>query len=271
MSRIADSFNKAAEAGRMTFMPFITAGDPSTKTTAAALKGLRDAGVDLIELGFPYSDPIADGPVIQASYTRALDAGITVEAILEMMDSLKEEGLPPVLAMVSFAIVFRYGVEAFAKRASEAGFSGLIIPDLPADEAAEMSSTAKSCGMDLVQLIAPTTTKQRTQQILDASTGFVYCVSVAGTTGVRTELPEELIVQLGELRKTTKLPLAVGFGISGPDQVKSLENVADGVIVGSAIVRLIAEESTEEGVTARVRGFAETMQSAVAKVQPSNR
>ena len=271
MSQIADTFNKAAEAGRMTFMPFITAGDPSTQTTAAALKGLRDAGVDLIELGFPYSDPIADGPVIQASYTRALNAGVTVESILEMMDSLKDEGLPPTLAMVSFAIVFRYGTEAFARRASKAGFSGLIIPDLPADEAAEMSATAKSVGMDLVQLIAPTTTKQRTQQILDASSGFVYCVSVAGTTGVRTELPEELILQLVELRKSTQLPLAVGFGISSPEQVKSLENVADGVIVGSAIVRLIAEAKSEEETTAKVREFAETMQNAVAKVQPSKR
>lgn len=271
MSRIADAFNKASTAGRMTFMPFITAGDPSTTTTAAALKGLRDAGVDLIELGFPYSDPIADGPVIQASYTRALDAGITVEGILEMMDSLKNEGLPPTLAMVSYAIVFRYGTEAFSKRASEAGFSGLIIPDLPADEAEEMSQTAKQHGLDLVQLIAPTTTAERTQQILNASTGFVYCVSVAGTTGVRRDLPVELSEQLRELRKSTQLPLAVGFGISSPEHVAALENVADGVIVGSAIVKLIAAASTPEETSATVQQFAETMQSAVANVKPSAR
>lgn len=271
MSRIADTFEAAAQAGRMTFMPFITAGDPSTETTAAALRGLRDAGVDLIELGFPYSDPIADGPVIQASYTRALDNGITVEAILDMMDSLKGENLPPTLAMVSFAIIFRYGTEAFAKKASEVGFSGLIVPDLPADEAEDVSAIAQAHGLDLVQLIAPTTTADRTQQILNASTGFVYCVSVAGTTGVRSELPAELSVQLRGLRESTSLPLAVGFGISGPDQVKALEDVADGVIVGSAIVRLIAAADSPDAACDAVRDFSQTMQDAVSIVKPSTR
>ena len=271
MSRIADTFQAAADAGRMTFMPFITAGDPSTETTAAALRGLRDAGVDLIELGFPYSDPIADGPVIQASYTRALDNGITVEAILDMMDSLKGENLPPTLAMVSFAIIFRFGTEAFAQKAADVGFSGLIVPDLPADEAEDMAAVASAHGLDLVQLIAPTTTAERTQQILNASTGFVYCVSVAGTTGVRTELPAELTDQLRGLRESTALPLAVGFGISGPDQVKALEEVADGVIVGSAIVRLIAAAESPDAASTAVREFSQGMQAAVTAVRPSAR
>ncbi len=252
-------------------MPFITAGDPSTETTAAVLKGLRDAGVDLIELGFPYSDPIADGPVIQASYTRALNAGITVEAIFDMMQSLREAQLPPTLAMVSFAIIFRYGTEKFVTRAAEAGFSGLIVPDLPADEAQDVSAITHALGLDLVQLIAPTTTEARTQEILDASRGFVYCVSVAGTTGVRKELPPELIEQLKRLRKSTALPLAVGFGISGPDQVAALEGVADGVIVGSAIVRIMAESATPAAASAAVRDFSKTMMSAVAVVKPSVR
>ena len=255
----------------MTFMPFVTAGDPSVEATAAVLKSLRDAGVDLIELGFPYSDPIADGPVIQASYTRALDCGVTVESILEMMAGLKDENLPPILAMVSFAIVFRYGVEDFARKASEVGFSGLIIPDLPADEADEFAATAKASGLDLVQLIAPTTTAERTLQILNASSGFVYCVSVAGTTGVRQELPPELTEQLSSLRNSTDLPLAVGFGISGPDQVATLEGVADGVIVGSAIVRLVADASSTEAAAAAVGDFAKTMQTAVQGVRPSQR
>ncbi len=269
MSRISQVFSDASTSGRMAFMPFITAGDPSTETTAAVLKGLRDANVDLIELGFPYSDPIADGPVIQASYTRALDAGITVTGIFEMMDSLKEENLPPVLAMVSFAIIFRFGTNKFAQRAAEAGFSGLIIPDLPADEAGDMSHIAKQHNLDVVQLIAPTTTEQRTQEILDASSGFVYCVSVAGTTGVRKELPSELIQQLQSLRTSTDLPLAVGFGISGPDQVSQLENVADGVIVGSAIVRLMAEADSPEAAAESVRNYAASMRAAVDGVKPS--
>lgn len=271
MSRISDTFDAAQADGRMTFMPFITAGDPGVQTTAAVLKALRDSDVDLIELGFPYSDPIADGPVIQASYTRALDAGIEVEQILEMMASLKDEGLPPVLAMVSFAIIFRYGCEQFAARASEVGFSGLIVPDLPADEAEEMAGIAKSHDLDLVQLIAPTTSEDRTAQILNASSGFVYCVSVAGTTGERKELPSELLEQLASLRNQSNLPLAVGFGISSPEQVPTLENVADGVIVGSAIVRLISDADDQDAATTAVKDFAKSMRTAVQTVKPSHR
>ena len=269
MSRISDVFSEAAKQNRMTFMPFVTAGDPSVEATATVLKALRDADVDLIELGFPYSDPIADGPVIQASYTRALDNGVTVEKILEMMASVKDDGLPPVLAMVSFAIIFRYGVDRFAAKASESGFSGLIIPDLPADEAEEMSAVAAQYKLDLVQLIAPTTTPERAQQILDASSGFVYCVSVAGTTGVRKELPPELIEQLKQLRENTDLPLAVGFGISSPEQVSSLEGAADGIIVGSAIVNRVAEAESPDTGAASVEEFSRQMRTAVSKVRPS--
>lgn len=267
MSRIDQVFQQAAQENRMTFMPFITAGDPSVESTASLLKTLKAADVDLIELGFPYSDPIADGPVIQASYTRALDNGITVESIFQMMDDLRAESLPPVLAMVSFAIVFRYGPKQFARKAADVGFSGLIIPDLPADEAAEMSAVAKSMGLDLVQLIAPTTSPKRTQQILDASSGFVYCVSVAGTTGVRQELPAALTEQLKGLRQSTKLPLAVGFGISSPEQVDSLEGVADGIIVGSAIVKRAAG-ATDEALT-EVKSFCESMVKATHQVKPT--
>lgn len=269
MSRISDVFTQAAQAGRMTFMPFITAGDPSTETTTAVLRALGAADVDLIELGFPYSDPIADGPVIQASYTRALENGIKLEQIFSMMSSLKDAGLPPVLAMVSYAIIFRHGMQKFAARAAEVGFSGLIIPDLPADEAEDMAALARTHQLDLVQLIAPTTTAARTQQILNGSSGFVYCVSVAGTTGVRKQLPPELTDQLKQLRQATELPLAVGFGISSPEQVSELEDVADGIIVGSAIVKRIAEADTAEAAAAAVREFAVSMNQAVSAVRPS--
>ena len=250
-------------------MPFVTAGDPSLAGTASVLLALRDAQVDLIELGFPYSDPIADGPVIQASYTRALDSGITVDGIFSTIESLKNKNLPPVLAMVSFAIIFRHGSAAFVEHAAKAGFSGFIVPDLPADEAEDLAALAKQHHLDLVQLIAPTTTERRTKQILAASTGFLYCISVAGTTGVRQELPRELIEQLKSLRSQSNLPLAVGFGISSPEQVASLAGVADGVIVGSAIVRRIAEAATIEDAAKSVRRFAAEMQSAVATTKPS--
>jgi tryptophan synthase alpha chain len=269
MSRISSAFEQARAASRMTFMPFVTAGDPDLQTTRQVLLALRDAKVDLIELGFPYSDPIADGPVIQASYTRALNNGITVHGILDLVADMKTENLPPILAMVSFAIVFRFGVPQFAERAASAGFSGLIIPDLPAEEAADMSAVARANGLDLVQLIAPTTTANRTEQILSASTGFLYCISVAGTTGVRTELPAELTAQLRQLRTQTKLPLAVGFGISSPEQVGALAGVADGVIVGSAIVRQAAEGKNPEQAAANVRKLSDQMAAAVSRTKPS--
>jgi tryptophan synthase alpha chain len=269
MSRIRQTFQQAAQQSRMTFMPFVTAGDPSIDTTRRVLQSLSEAGADLIELGFPYSDPIADGPVIQASYTRALQRRVTVADIMQMMTSLKEKNLPPVLAMVSYAIIFRHGPETFATDAAAAGFSGLIVPDLPADEADEMNDIAAAHGLDLVQLIAPTTSPQRTTHILAASRGFIYCISVAGTTGVRNELPTELMDQLRMLRSRTDLPLAVGFGISGPDQVEMLAGVADGVIVGSAIVRQISESENADDAAAKVADFTRRMRAAVDAARPS--
>ena len=271
MSSISEVFNRASRESRMAFMPFITAGDPDLAMTAKILLTLRDAKVDLIELGFPYSDPIADGPVIQASYTRALNNGITVDGIFATMETLKTQSLPPVLAMVSFAIIFRHGTAEFVARAAKAGFSGLIVPDLPADEAGDLSALSKLHGLDLVQLIAPTTTVKRTGEILNASTGFLYCISVAGTTGVRQELPRELIEQLKSLRAQSSLPLAVGFGISSPEQVGALSGVADGIIVGSAIVRCIAEADSAVQAATVVRSFAEQMQCAVSETAPSQR
>ncbi len=269
MSRISETFQTASRESRMAFMPFITAGDPDLATTSAVLLALRDANVDLIELGFPYSDPIADGPVIQASYTRALEKHITVDGIFQMMEALKSQNLPPVLAMVSFAIIFRHGTAAFVEHAARVGFNGLIIPDLPADEADDMSALSKKHGLDLVQLIAPTTTERRTKQILAASSGFLYCISVAGTTGVRSDLPPELIQQLKSLRTQSDLPLAVGFGISRPEHVASLAGVADGVIVGSAMVRQMASASTPVDAAAAVKSLAIEMKSAAVKTKPS--
>ena len=271
MAAAAQIFDSASREGRMTFMPFLTAGDPDTDTTAALIRVLADAEVDLIELGFPYSDPIADGPVIQASYTRALAKGLTVEHIFGMMRTLPTDELPPILAMVSFALIFRCGTNFFIKRAAEAGFGGLIVPDLPAEEADEIAEISAANSLDLVQLIAPTTSPGRTDQILSISRGFVYCISVAGTTGVRNVIPAELSQQLQHLRRRTRLPLAVGFGISSPDQAQSLEGVADGVIVGSAIVRMIAKAETANAALISVREFAVEMAHAVHRLAPSRK
>lgn len=234
----------------MAFMPFVTAGDPDLATTRSVIQELAARGVDLIEIGFPYSDPIADGPVIQASYTRALARRLHVGEIFSMLRELtqgKMSPLPPLVAMVAYAIVFRIGPERFVRDARAAGLAGLIVPDLPADEAADLVKLCRNAGLDLIELIAPTTTPERTKRILQTASGFIYCISVAGTTGVRDQLPSELKQQLNWLKTQTSLPLAVGFGISRPDQVETLRGLADGVIVGSAIVRHIAAIG-EEGL-----------------------
>ncbi len=240
---IDETFSRLKASGRMAFMPFVTAGDPDLATTQKVLLELAARGVDLIEIGFPYSDPIADGPVIQASYTRALAKHLHVGDIFAAVKALPRSPahpLPPLVAMVAYAIIFRIGPEEFVQQAQVAGFAGLIVPDLPADEASDMAALSRASGLNLIQLIAPTTTAERTKRILETASGFIYCISVAGTTGVRDQLPGELREQLKWLKTQTQLPLAVGFGISRPEQVESLRGLADGVIVGSALVRQVA-------------------------------
>jgi tryptophan synthase alpha chain len=252
MRRIAATFEALRSRRQTAFMPFLAAGDPEISTTVELIRLLAGCGVDLIEIGFPYSDPIADGPVIQEAYTRALAKKIGVADIFGALETLKGETLPPLLAMVAYAIVHRAGPEKFAAAAKRAGFSGLIVPDLPGDQAAELFAIAQAYDLDLVQLVAPTTTPERVDRILQSSSGFVYCIAVAGTTGVRQELPKELKSELETLRLKTKLPLAVGFGIGRGDQIVSLRGLADGVIVGSAIVRHIGRLSTGDVTRAAV-------------------
>lgn len=265
-TRIDATFTQLKSNGQMAFMPFITAGDPDISATCGLIEELARQKVDLIEVGFPYSDPIADGPVIQASYTRALEKHLHVRDIFAGIGSLKTEELPPLVAMVSYALVFRNGPQTFIEQARQAGFSGLIIPDLPADEADEMAELANSRNLNLVQLIAPTTTPERVRRILRTAGGFLYCISAAGTTGVRNELPAELNEQLKWLKTQTELPLAVGFGISTPEQVAGLRGLADGVIVGSRIVRQMEElanaDADREQVLAGIGQFAASMVEA---------
>ena len=268
-TRIASTFGDLKEAGHLAFMPFITAGDPDIAATLSVIRELGNRGVDLIEVGFPYSDPIADGPVIQASYTRALDKGLHVNGIFEGVASLPSDDLPPLVAMASYALLFRRGVEAFVKQAVESGFSGFIIPDLPADEAEDVGKIVRANGADLIQLVSPLTPKERAIEILKAASGFVYCISVAGTTGVRDDLPPELTEQLNWLRTQTDVPLAVGFGIKGPEQVDALRDAADGVIVGSAIVRMMeglgTSSESDASALEEIGTFAESMVQATRK------
>lgn len=250
----------------MAFMPFVTAGDPSLEVTTRLIEELSKAGADLIEVGFPYSDPIADGPVIQSSYTRALNAKLKIPAIFAAIKEVSGKVASPIVAMVSYAIIFRIGNDAFVKQAADAGFAGLIVPDLPGDEAEGFHGLVKSHGLDLIQLVAPTTPADRSARILKNASGFVYCIAVAGTTGARDTLAPQLSQMLKTLRSQTKLPLAVGFGLSRPEQIEQLRGLADGAIVGSAIVRYMEELQSHpdkiDDVLGRLVQYAESIASA---------
>ena len=263
-SPISAAFAAAKADDRLAFMPFVAAGDPDLATTADVLRTLAEAGADLIELGVPFSDPIADGPVIQASYTRALAGGFKLAGFWEMLEGVKRDGLPPLVGMVSVSIVQRVGPAAFCDRAAAAGLAGLILPDVPGDEAGDLKTHADAAGLDLVQLVSPLTPDARVGRILAACSGFVYVLSVAGTTGERDELPPELAAHLARLRDRTGLPLAVGFGVSRPEHVAALRGKADGAIVGSALVRRLAAfaDSPREAVLADAAGFTRAMVEA---------
>ena len=240
MSAIDDLFKTLRHEKRKALMPFITAGDPDLKFTADVIQELVGHGCHLCEVGIPYSDPIADGPVIQASYTRALEHKVKLADILAMLGDTVPKVSAPLVTMVSYAIVYRHGLEKYVDDVCERGITGLIVPDLPVEESAALAKICAARGASLIQLVTPTTPRDRAVRIAETSTGFLYYVSVAGITGERTELPPELVDNVGWLRTQTALPICIGFGINSPEHVKLLAPVADGLIVGSAIVRRIA-------------------------------
>jgi tryptophan synthase alpha chain len=246
MSTIDDLFTRLRSAKRKALMPFITAGDPDVDFTAELLAELMRRGASMCELGIPYSDPIADGPVIQASYTRALAAKVKLAAIFDMLARTTPKlTMPtltmPVVTMVSYAIVYRHGLARYVDDAQQAGAAGAIVPDLLVEESAELVKICRERDFSLIQLVTPTTPRERAIRVAENSTGFLYYVSVTGITGERTQLPESLLENVAWLRERAALPICIGFGISKPEHVRLLAPVADGLIVGSAIVRRIAE------------------------------
>jgi len=246
MNPIDALFQRLRREGRKAFIPFVTAGDPDPDGSVEAARTLAVNGASLIEIGFPYSDPIADGPVIQASYTRALARGLKLDDVfgcvrrIAALPEVKERQIP-LAAMTSFSLVHRRGAETFLRQAAEAGLSGAIVPDLPLEESEALADLAAARDFKLVQLVTPTTPRERAAVIARRSTGFLYCVSVAGITGERDRVPPELLDQLAWLRTQTDLPLCVGFGVSRPEHVRTLRDAADGVIVGSALVRKLED------------------------------
>lgn len=266
MSDIDKLFADLRAEDRKAFMPFITAGDPDLEFTADVIRELDTRGCSMCEVGIPYSDPIADGPVIQASYTRALDKKIKLAQILKMLTSLQADVSMPRVTMVSYAIIYRHGLERYVAEAKSAGVAGAIVPDLLVDEAAELAEICRREDFSLIQLVTPTTPRERAVRIAESSTGFLYYVSVTGITGERTQLPPSLIENVGWLREQTDLPICIGFGVSKPEHVKLLAPVCDGLIVGSAIVRRLADASTRPRgeVTKEVGDYAADLLAALA-------
>jgi tryptophan synthase alpha chain len=281
------------QTGRRALITFLPAGDPSLEATQQLLQVLARSGADVIEVGFPYSDPIADGPLIQAAYTRALRHGVRADDIFALVrdwctqearagqhsetggqwsvvsgqgPGVSIKSRPPLLvAMCSYSLVFRQGEDRFVERCQSAGFSGLIVPDLPVEESAGLATRCREAGLALVQLVTPTTPPHRARRIVECSSGFVYCVSVTGITGVRERLPEELVERLRWLRSITDLPLCVGFGVSRPEHARWLRDFADGIIVGSALVSYLekAENLSLPDLLSNVEGLVRQLRAAL--------
>ncbi|MCI6720795.1 MAG: tryptophan synthase subunit alpha [Clostridiales bacterium] len=226
------------------FIPFVTCGDPSLDVTEDLVRAMTQAGADLIELGIPFSDPTAEGPVIQAANVRALSGSVTTDRIFDMVRRLRQDVTVPMVFMTYANVVFSYGTERFMKTAAEIGMDGLILPDVPFEEKEEFASVSRAYGLDLISLIAPTS-HDRIRMIAEQAEGFVYCVSSLGVTGVRSEITTDIGAMVAQVKQARDIPCAVGFGISTPEQARTMAAKADGVIVGSAIVKLCAQYSMD--------------------------
>jgi len=252
---IQQRFSQLQAEGRCALMPFLMAGDPDLERTRAVLLALQAVGADMIELGIPYSDPLADGPVIQAAASRALASATTPGKVLEMLGSLRGELTIPVILFTYSNPLLNRGMEAFCRAAAAAGAAGLVVPDLPLEEAERLSAIAAAEGLDLVLLVAPTTPADRMGRIAAASRGFTYLVSVTGVTGVRTSIETRVEGLVQQLKGMGPTPVAVGFGIAGPEQARQVRDWgADGAIVGSALVKVMAEACTQQQDVAAAAG-----------------
>ncbi len=253
------NIRKAFQNGKA-FIAFITCGDPDLKTTAAAVRAAAENGADLIELGIPFSDPTAEGPVIQGANLRALKGGITTDRIFDFVKELRGDICVPMVFMTYANVVFSYGIERFVSACKNVGIDGLILPDLPFEEKGEFQPTCQKYGVDLISLIAPTS-EGRIAMIAKEAEGFLYIVSSLGVTGTRSEIKTDLSSIVETVRQNTQIPCAIGFGISAPDQAKRMADISDGVIVGSAIVKLL--EKYGKDAPGHVGEYVKLMKSAL--------
>jgi tryptophan synthase alpha chain len=262
MSGIAATFTALRSHGRAGLIPYLTAGDPDLTVTRDCLLALAESGADLIELGVPFSDPMAEGPVLQRSAARALATGTTLRRVLEVVAEVRPQIPQPIVLFGYYNPIFRYGTEAFARAAAAAGVDGVLCVDLPPEEAGELQAAARRHAMDLILLLAPTTPRARARQICRQASGFLDFVSVLGVTGAREELPRELPELVERVRAVTDLPIGVGFGVQTPEQAAWVAGFADAVVVGSALAKVV--EATPPGeVAAAVGGFVAELAAAL--------
>lgn len=245
MSRIDRTFNRLMRQGRKAFIPYVMAGDPSLPRTRELVLMLEDRGADIIELGVPFTDPLADGPVIQAAAQRALSAGVRLRHVISFVRDIRAESDIPIVLMTYYNPVFKYGEERFASDASEAGVDGLIVPDLPPEEAGGLIRVSRRRGLDTIFLLAPTSTPPRMKAVAKASRGFIYYVPITGITGAKLHMDPEIRQSIEAIRALSPRPVAVGFGVSTPEEAGAVSEMADGVIVGSAIVKRAAAGDAE--------------------------
>ena len=239
MSRIRDTFKK-----EKAFIAFVTGGDPDIDTSYELIKTMAASGADIIEIGIPFSDPIAEGPVIQEASLRALKAGTTTDSLFGLVEKLRKEIEIPLVFMTYMNPIYVYGTERFMKRCAEVGIDGVIVPDVPFEEKAELAGQCREHGIDLISMIAPTS-KERIETIAKEAEGFIYCVSSLGVTGVRSEIKTDIGSMVKHVKAVTDVPVAVGFGIATPEQAEKMASLSDGAIVGSAIVKLVAKYGKE--------------------------
>jgi len=255
VSRLEATFTRLRARGERALVAYLMAGDPSLAETRRLVVEAERRGADVIELGVPFSDPLADGPVIQRAGTRALAAGTSLARVLEMVSTLRAQVHVPLVVMTYYNPVLAFGLKSFARTAADAGADGVIVPDLPWEECEPLRAETEPAGLDMIQFVAPTSTPTRVKTIARLSRGFIYLVSLTGVTGARRELPKDVDAQIRTLRLVTTKPVCVGFGVSTPEQVAAVGQIADGVAVGSAIVRTIEEHTGTAALVDRVGDF----------------
>jgi len=262
MNRIDFTFKNLAQQKKKAFIAFITAGDPDLAATHDLVLAFEKAGTDIIELGVPFSDPMADGPTIQASSMRSLQKGTSLTKVLALVKQLRLKTQIPLCLMTYYNIIFHYGEEKFVKDAKASGVDGIIIPDLPPHEAKVLIAAAKKADLATIFFVAPTTSDERVKQIAQSSTGFIYYVSLTGVTGTNQGIPASSFAHLKRIKKLTTKPVCVGFGVSTAEQVKAMSQVADGVIVGSAIVKEVLKHANDKAMVAKTARFVQSLSAA---------